>query len=112
MDGHLRARPQERKQERRKMKRRTAPGLAAAHRIPAAANEEFTAMANALDWVARVHLSWDPYEVWRTRVKESSSVMPDSVMPDSVMPDSVMPERERDASHWTLGREAPAAAVP
>jgi hypothetical protein len=59
------------------MKRRTADGLAAAHRIPPAANEEFTAMANALDWVARVHLSWDPYEVWRTRVKESSGAMPE-----------------------------------
>ena len=57
------------------MKRRTADGLAAAHRMPPAANEEFTPMANALDWVARVHLSWDPYEVWRTRVKESSGVM-------------------------------------
>jgi hypothetical protein len=22
-----------------------------------------------------VHLSWDPYEVWRTRVKESSGVI-------------------------------------
>jgi hypothetical protein len=79
-----RSRPQERKRERRKMKRRTAQGLAAAHRIPPAADEEFTAMANALDGVARVHLSWDPYEVWRTRVKESFSVMP---------------ERERDPVH-------------
>jgi hypothetical protein len=67
--------PQERKQERRKMKRTTAQGLAAPHRTPPAANEEFTATANGLDWVARVHLSWDPYEVWRTRVKESSSVI-------------------------------------
>ena len=66
------------------MKRRTADGLAPAHRMPPAANEEFTAMANALDWVARVHLSWDPYEVWRTRVKKSSAVMP---------------ERERDPLH-------------
>jgi hypothetical protein len=52
--------------------------------MPPAANEEFTAMPNALDWVARVHLSWDPYEVWRTRVKESSAVMQ---------------ERERDPLH-------------
>jgi hypothetical protein len=57
------------------MKRKAAQGLAAAHRMPPAANEEFTAMANGLDRVARVRLSWDPYEVWRTRVKESSSVM-------------------------------------
>jgi hypothetical protein len=59
------------------MKRRTAQGLAAAHRVAPAANEGFTAMANGLEAVARVHLSWDPYEVWRTRVKESSTVMPE-----------------------------------
>jgi hypothetical protein len=59
------------------MKRRTAEGLAAAHRMSPAANEEFTAMANGLDGAGRVHLAWDPYEVWRTRVKESFSVMPE-----------------------------------
>jgi hypothetical protein len=42
-----------------------------------AANEEFTAMANGLDRVARPQLGWDPYEVWRTRVKGSSSLMPE-----------------------------------
>jgi len=57
------------------MKRKAAQGLAAARRMPRAANEEFTAMANALDSVARAQSGWDPYEVWRTRVKESSSVM-------------------------------------
>jgi hypothetical protein len=67
--------PQERRQERRKMKRKTAQGLAAAQRMSPAANEEFTAMANGPEGVARVHLNWDPYEVWRTRVKESCSVM-------------------------------------
>jgi hypothetical protein len=66
------------------MKRRAAQGLAAAHRIPPAADEEFTAMANGLDGVARPCLGWDPYEVWRTRVKRSFSVMP---------------ERERDPLH-------------
>jgi hypothetical protein len=57
------------------MKRKAAQGLAAAHRMSPAANEEFTAMANALDRVARAQSGWDPYEVWRTRVKGSSSVM-------------------------------------
>ena len=57
------------------MKRKAAQGIAAAHRMPRAANEEFAAMANALDRVARPQLGWDPYEVWRTRVKGSSSVM-------------------------------------
>jgi hypothetical protein len=66
------------------MKQRTADGFAAAHRMSPAANEEFTAMANGLDRPARVHLSWDPYEVWRTRVKDTSAVMP---------------ERERDPLH-------------
>jgi hypothetical protein len=57
------------------MKRKAAQGLAAARRMPPAANEEFTAMANALDKVARAQSGWDPYEVWRTRVKGSASVM-------------------------------------
>jgi hypothetical protein len=81
--------PQERGQERRKMRRKTAQGLAGAQRIPPAANEEFTAMVNGLNGAARPHLAWDPYEVWRTRVKVSSTVMSDTVMP----------ERERDSLH-------------
>ncbi len=59
------------------MKRKAAQGLAAAHQTSPAANEEFTAMANGLDRVARPQLGWDPYEVWRTRVKGSSSLMPE-----------------------------------
>ena len=57
------------------MKRKTAEGLAAAHRISPAANEEFTGMADGVDWVARRQSGWDPYEVWRTRVKGPSGVM-------------------------------------
>jgi hypothetical protein len=57
--------------------KRKAEGLAAAHRMSPAANEEFTAMANGLDRVARPQSGWNPYEVWRTRVKASSSVMPE-----------------------------------
>ena len=71
------------KQERRKMKRKAA-GVAAAHRTSPAANEEFTAMKNGVDGVARPQPAWDPYEVWRARVKASSSVMS---------------ERERDPLH-------------
>ena len=66
------------------MKRKAAEGLAAAHRVSAAANEEFTGIANGVDWVTRPQSGWDPYEVWRTRVKVSASVMP---------------ERERDPLH-------------
>ena len=57
------------------MKRKAAGGLAAAHRMSPAANEEFTAMVNGLDRVARPQSGWNPYEVWRTRVKGSSSMM-------------------------------------
>jgi len=59
------------------MKRKAAEGLAAAHRMSPAANEEFTAMTNGLERVARPQTGWDPYEVWRTRVKVSSNVMPE-----------------------------------
>ena len=59
------------------MKRKAAEGLAAAHRMSAAANEEFTAMTNGLERVARPQSGWDPYEVWRTRVKVSSNVRPE-----------------------------------
>ena len=57
------------------MKRKAAEGLAAAHRMSPAANEEFTAMANGMDGVARPQSGWDPYEVWRTRVKGVFTVM-------------------------------------
>jgi len=48
------------------MKQNGAEGLAA---------EEFTGMANDLDRLARPQSGWDPYEVWRTRVKAASSAM-------------------------------------
>ncbi len=57
------------------MKRKAAEGLAVARGMSPAANEEFTEMVAGLDWLARPRAGWDPYEVWRTRVKVSSSVM-------------------------------------
>jgi hypothetical protein len=45
------------------MKQNGAEGLAA---------EEFTGMVNGLDRLARPRSGWDPYEVWRTRVKAAS----------------------------------------
>jgi hypothetical protein len=66
------------------MKRKAADGLAAAHGMSPAANEEFTEMVDGLDRLASPPSGWDPYEVWRTRVKASSSVMQ---------------EHERDPSH-------------
>ena len=55
--------------------KRKAAGLAAAHRTSPAANEEFTAMKDDLDGVPPPQSGWDPYEVWRTRVKVSPGVM-------------------------------------
>jgi hypothetical protein len=52
------------------MKPEGAEGLAAVDRVSPAANEERTGMVNALDRLARPLSGWDPYEVWRTRVKE------------------------------------------
>jgi hypothetical protein len=56
------------------MKRKGAEGIAAVRRIGPAANEEFTGMVDGLAGLARPQSGWDPYEVWRTRVKVSSSV--------------------------------------
>jgi hypothetical protein len=39
------------------------------------AKKQITALVNALDSVVRPESGWDPYEVWRTRVKGSSTVM-------------------------------------
>jgi|SRR5215469_10341256 len=71
------------KQEREEMKRKGAEGLPARQRLSAAANEDFTATVNELtghdlvrhdlDRLATPPRSgWDPYEVWRTRVKASA----------------------------------------
>jgi hypothetical protein len=63
------------------MKRKAAKGLAAAGRISSAANEEFTTTAGVDSLAERPQAGWNPYEVWRTRVKESSessSVTPKS----------------------------------
>ena len=51
------------------MKGKGAEGLAAVNRMSPAAKEEFTGMANGLDRLVRPQSGWNPYEVWRTRVK-------------------------------------------
>jgi hypothetical protein len=56
------------------MKRKGAAGLAPVNRMSPAAKEEFTEMVNGLDRLARPQSGWDPYEVWRTRVKGSFTV--------------------------------------
>ena len=69
------------------MKRKGAEGIPARQRLTPAANEEFTEMVDdlsrhddldlhadlpGLDRIAPTRSGWDPYEVWRTRVKASA----------------------------------------
>jgi hypothetical protein len=64
------------------MKRKGAEGSPARQRLTPAANEEFTGTVNDLirhepdrdDLYERAtsRSGWDPYEVWRTRVKASA----------------------------------------
>lgn len=55
------------------MKRKGAEGLPARQRLIPAANEEFTGTVSDLSRrLATRRSGWDPYEVWRTRVKASA----------------------------------------
>jgi len=54
------------------MKRKGAEGLTASQPVIPAANEEFTRAADGIDGVSYSRSGWDPYEVWRTRVKASA----------------------------------------
>jgi hypothetical protein len=53
------------------MNRKGAEGLTAGPRLTPAANEEFTG-TDERESLAYTRAGWDPYEVWRTRVKASS----------------------------------------
>jgi len=54
------------------MKRKGAEGVPARQRLTPAANEEFNGAGHDLDRLATPRSGWDPYEVWRTRVKASA----------------------------------------
>lgn len=58
------------------MKRKGVEGIPAPQRLAPAANEEFTMSdligGRELDRLATPRSGWDPYEVWRTRVKASA----------------------------------------
>jgi hypothetical protein len=59
------------------MKRKGAEELPARQRLTPAANEEFTGTVSDLykhdlDRLTTRRSGWDPYEVWRTRVKASA----------------------------------------
>jgi hypothetical protein len=62
-----------------------APGVA--YRVSPPANEVFTEIVKGPDRLSRHQPGWDPYEVWRTRVKGSFSGLP---------------ERERGALRWRV----------
>ena len=62
------------KQERRKMKIKGVEGLPADLQESLAANEEFADIAEGDERVLHTHSGWDPYEVWRTRVKGTSGI--------------------------------------
>jgi hypothetical protein len=51
------------------MKQDGAPGLSFERRASSAANEEFNDPASRREAAAPPAAGWDPYEVWRTRVK-------------------------------------------
>jgi hypothetical protein len=46
-------------------------GVPVADPISRAANEQFSAREQGQDGTAGVQPAWDPYEVWRTRVRET-----------------------------------------
>ena len=55
------------------MKRKGAEGLSAGHPVTPAANEEFPGtVKDVVDTLEYPRSGWDPYEVWRTRVKATS----------------------------------------
>jgi hypothetical protein len=54
------------------MKRTAAEELAAVYGIWPAANEELTGVVNRRDSLERPQSGWDPYEVWRTRLRRPS----------------------------------------
>jgi hypothetical protein len=56
------------------MKRKGAEGLPAVKRLTPAANEEFSEATPGLDSRTYVRAGWDPYEVWRTRLRARGSV--------------------------------------
>jgi hypothetical protein len=61
------------KQERRTMKSKGAEGLPADPQDSLAANEEeFREVNGDYERLSRRQSGWDPYDVWRTRVKTAS----------------------------------------
>jgi hypothetical protein len=60
------------KQERRTMESKGVEGIPADPQESVAANEEFGEQVDGYASVTQSPAGWDPYEVWRTRVKGPS----------------------------------------
>lgn len=60
--------------QRDHVKPKRAEGLAREYRLAPVSTEECTGKVQALGGLARAQLGWDPYEVWRTRVKGPATV--------------------------------------
>jgi hypothetical protein len=57
------------------MHQEVAQGLPVVAQVAAAANEDFIPAENGAE-TASAGLGWDPFEVWRTRVKQSADLHP------------------------------------
>ena len=56
------------------MQGKSAEGLPADPRESLAANEDFAGTVDDLEPLTGTRAGWDPYDVWRTRVKNSSAM--------------------------------------
>jgi len=58
------------------MKSKGAEGYPADSQEPLAANEEFPSDLDDYERVSGSRIGWDPYDVWRTRVKKEREADP------------------------------------
>ena len=72
-DKKINSRIVDNKQERRTMKSKGVEGLPADPQESLAANEDFSGTEEEAFSRLRSESGWDPYDVWRTRVKMNSS---------------------------------------
>lgn len=56
------------------MQGKTAEGFPADPRESLAANEDFAGSGDDLESLTRTRSGWDPYDVWRTRVKNAAGI--------------------------------------
>jgi hypothetical protein len=76
-NGRLRTRTSgyvENKQEHTAMQGKSAEGIPVDSLESLAANEDFVEVADDLESLTQTHSGWNPYDVWRTRVKSSSAM--------------------------------------